>query len=238
MYELTLKKQCGYNGSLVYASPALIKCVRAISDLWCRYWDWSLDWEDLTLSPVWDSDTGFGGNGNSSDEKSVAHGSCVTDGPFARLVALFWGVEDKPHCLSRGFAKHEKVKKFGLKVKPEALQKLLEEPDYDSFNLGLENGPHDTIPSIVRGDFYKVTAPNGMFPSRLQYPNSMTPVLVEESKTKTSFRSNFLPASHRAGSNMVAMAAERSFRKAFGLRWKSCRKFNRESSLDEHAPRE
>jgi tyrosinase len=129
-----------------------------------------LDWEDLTLSPVWDSETGFGGNGNSSDEKSVAYGSCVTDGPFARLIALIWGVEDQPHCLSRGFAKHEKVKKFGLRVQPEALKKVLKEPNYDSFNLGLEYGPHNAIPLTVRGDFYKVTAPYGMFP----YPFMIT----------------------------------------------------------------
>lgn len=126
-----------------------------------RYWDWSLDWEDLTLSPIWDSDIGFGGNGNSSDERSVAYGYCVTDGPFARLTALIWGVEDKPHCLSRGFATHEKVKKLGSQVSPEALEKMLEEDNYDSFNIGLEYGPHNAIPKTIRGDFYRVTAPYG-----------------------------------------------------------------------------
>lgn len=134
--------------------------------MWCRYWDWSLDWEDLTQSPVWDSDTGFGGNGNSSDEESVAFGHCVTDGPFARLIALIWGAEHKPHCLSRGFASPEIVKRYGLKVKPEALKKLLEEPNFESFNLGLETGPHDAIPGTVRGDFLMFTAPYGTFPQQ------------------------------------------------------------------------
>lgn len=120
-----------------------------------------MDWKDLTLSPIWDSNTGFGGNGNSSDEKSVAYGYCVTDGPFARLKALIWGVENKQHCLSRGFAKPEKVKKLGLRVSPEALEKMLDETDYDSFNIGLELGPHNAIPNTIRGDFYRVTAPYG-----------------------------------------------------------------------------
>ena len=132
------------------------------TNAWRRYWDWSLDWEDLIRSPIWDNYTGFGGNGNSSDDKSVAYGYCVTDGPFARLTALIWGVEDKPHCFSRGFANHDKVKKFGLRVSPQALEKMLEKADYDSFNIGLELGPHNAIPKTVRGDFYRVTAPYGM----------------------------------------------------------------------------
>ena len=40
---------------------------------------------------------------------------------------------------------------------------MLEKADYDSFNIGLELGPHNAIPKTVRGDFYRVTAPYGMF---------------------------------------------------------------------------
>ena len=70
---------------------------------WFRYWDWSLDWEHLPSAPLWDVDLGFGGNGNSSDTKSVAHGYCVTEGPFAHLQVMNYGREHRPHCLSREF---------------------------------------------------------------------------------------------------------------------------------------
>lgn len=59
-----------------------------------NYWDWSLDWEDITKAPIWDPVIGFGGNGNESDAESI-HGHCVTDGPFARLEVLY--VEQIPY---------------------------------------------------------------------------------------------------------------------------------------------
>jgi hypothetical protein len=38
------------------------------------YSDWSLDWVDMAKSPIWDSDTGFGVNGNRDSGRSVGHG--------------------------------------------------------------------------------------------------------------------------------------------------------------------
>ncbi|CAD6442792.1 2d33d938-1230-4a59-9b30-9b90f88d4d87 [Sclerotinia trifoliorum] len=142
IYERTLQEQCGYSGHLAY-------------------WDWSLDWEDMTKSPIWDSTTGFGGNGNKDSDRSVGYGHCITDGPFANRTLLYFGAEYGAHCLSRGFIHGDHLRAvFGLKVQPEALEAVLLESDYESFNLKLEEGPHNAIPRAIRGDFLRVTAPN------------------------------------------------------------------------------
>ncbi|KAK6596644.1 hypothetical protein H4I96_09296 [Botrytis cinerea] len=142
IYERALREQCGYTGHNVY-------------------WDWSLDWEDMSKSPIWDSNIGFGGNGNSHSNKSVGHGHCVTDGPFANRTIQYFGSEYGAHCLSRGFIHGDHLRTiFGLKVQPKALEAVLLQPDYESFNLELEEGPHNAIPRAIRGDFLRVTAPN------------------------------------------------------------------------------
>jgi tyrosinase len=141
-----LQEQCNYKGNLAY-------------------WDWSLDWVDMAKSPIWDSFTGFGGDGDKNAERSVGHGHCITDGPFANQTVLFFGVENRSHCLSRGFIHGKHLQTiFGSKVKPEALEAVLLEEDYESFNLQLEEGPHNAIPRAIRGDFLRVTAPNGLCP--------------------------------------------------------------------------
>ncbi|KAL2217410.1 hypothetical protein M432DRAFT_516476, partial [Thermoascus aurantiacus ATCC 26904] len=139
IYEKALRNQCGYPGHLTY-------------------WDWSLDWEDITKAPIWDPVIGFGGNGNESDAESI-HGHCVTDGPFARLEVLYVEQIPYPHCLSRDFARGDNLTRFSLVVMPAALEELLNIPDYATFNLAVENVPHLSIPRGVHGDFATVTAP-------------------------------------------------------------------------------
>lgn len=124
-----------------------------------RYWDWTLDWENITIAPVWDTDTGFGGNGDSSSGESAFKGYCVTDGPFARLEVPYFEHIYRPHCLLRGFDVH--LSEYRSELKPEALERLLRSPDYDTLNLGLENGPHIAIPKSINGDFSLHTAPSG-----------------------------------------------------------------------------
>lgn len=142
IYETTLRETCSYRGHLTY-------------------WDWSLDWEDMAASPIWDINSGFGGTGDKSSNKSVGHGHCVTDGPFANWTVLYFGTESTAHCLSRGFIHGERLEKtFGSKVKPEALENVLHQDQYGEFNLKLEEGPHNAIPRAIRGDFLRVTAPN------------------------------------------------------------------------------
>jgi len=139
-YERTLRKQCGYQGQLTY-------------------WDWTLDWENVTMSPVWDIKTGFGGNGNVGVGSPVFKAHCVTEGPFANLEVPYYEDIYEPHCLLRGF--DENLEDFRLELHPETLMKLLLSPDYRSINLGLEHGPHVAIPKSINGDFSIHTAPFG-----------------------------------------------------------------------------
>ncbi|WQF83004.1 Putative tyrosinase copper-binding domain, di-copper centre-containing domain superfamily [Colletotrichum destructivum] len=142
VYENELRSTCGYNGSLTY-------------------WDWSLDWESLADSPVFSNTTGFGGNGDSSAPESVGGGYCVTDGPFSDLELDVFGLEDDRHCLSRGFTDGKVLGRLnGDKVKPAVIEEILRQPDYASFFVKLEDGPHNQIPNGIQGDFIKFTAPN------------------------------------------------------------------------------
>lgn len=64
-----------------------------------------MDSEDIRDAPVWDPELGFGGDGDANVGEVLLRGHCVTNGPFAMLKILYLEFEDKPHCLSRGFAK-------------------------------------------------------------------------------------------------------------------------------------
>ncbi|KAL8710083.1 MAG: hypothetical protein Q9225_007361, partial [Loekoesia sp. 1 TL-2023] len=138
VYEQKLQEHCGYQGHLTY-------------------WDWTLDWENITLSPVWDDKTGFGGTGNASTGTPIFKAYCVTEGPFAGLEVPYFEDIYKPHCLLRGFDGN--LKDFRERIHPGALMDLLLSPDYSSLNLGLEHGPHVAIPQSVNGDFSLHTAP-------------------------------------------------------------------------------
>ncbi|KAJ4288910.1 hypothetical protein N0V90_011251 [Kalmusia sp. IMI 367209] len=136
VYESTLREKCNYNGHL------------------------TLDWQDIPSSPVFDSTYGFGGNGNLSSPKSVAYGHCVTDGPFANMQALYFGVENITHCFSRGFVTNETKKhEIAAQVRPDNLRRVLESETFERFFAMLEYGPHNAIPKTIRGDFFRVTAP-------------------------------------------------------------------------------
>lgn len=52
---------------------------------------------------------------------------------------------------------------------PESMEELLAIKNYDSFNLGLEKGPHVAIPKGVNGNFSLHTAPFGLYPSSSGY---------------------------------------------------------------------
>lgn len=44
---------------------------------------------------------------------------------------------------------------------PDALEAILQEADYEAFNLKLEAWPRDAVPHGVNGDFSRETTPNG-----------------------------------------------------------------------------
>ncbi|EJT75052.1 hypothetical protein GGTG_08890 [Gaeumannomyces tritici R3-111a-1] len=105
-FEYALRKECGYGG----AQP---------------YWDWLLDIDDMAASPIFDPDTGFGGNGEwipgtqsqPSPEMELplpsthefpdrSGGGCIPDGPFEGLDTALGprgSVAYNPRCVRRDF---------------------------------------------------------------------------------------------------------------------------------------
>lgn len=118
-----------------------------------------MDWEDLPNSQIFDSELGFGGDGDPKAEK-IGYAHCVTDLPFKGLKPQWRGSEYEPHCLTRSFNDDGWVGHF---VNPESLAEVLSEETYKEFFLALELRAHDIIPTGVRGDFMAFTAPNGEF---------------------------------------------------------------------------
>jgi hypothetical protein len=171
LYEEKLKEACDYHGHLVYVhehttSFPLNNFLSATGDVGNSYWDWSLDWKDLTASPIWNTSLGFGGDGDPDlpHNKDLVGGSCIQNGPFAGYKVRYLGRDVEPHCLSRGFGRAADANNFsGDPVSPAALQTLLSQETFPRFFWGLEDS-HDVIPFGVGGDFRVFTAPNGTFP--------------------------------------------------------------------------
>ncbi|TID18549.1 Guanine nucleotide-binding protein alpha-2 subunit [Venturia nashicola] len=153
VYEKALRTHCGYEGT------------------W-PYWDWTLDSKDLFASPVWDPIHGFGGNGNRNKLDAVVDGLCVTEGPFANVIRAWKGQRDNydhavtfyPHCMTRDFAFRTKSKEdvewLHSLIMPEYVNAILKRPSYDLFFESFENGAHNSIPQLIRGDWLTFTAPN------------------------------------------------------------------------------
>jgi tyrosinase len=148
VYETTLRTDCGYEGSL-------------------PYWDWTLDSDAVENSPVFDPETGFGGDGEVGGEITVSNtGRCVVDGPFAGLVEPEWyDVKYLPHCLSRGFRDLEGNLGHidGSDITPESIEEVLSVEGYEPFVTLMESRVHDAIPYGISGDFETFTAPYGTY---------------------------------------------------------------------------
>lgn len=52
------------------------------------YWDWELDWSDIEISPIWDSEDGFGSDG--TGDLSVGEGRFVIDGHFTNMKLFYY----------------------------------------------------------------------------------------------------------------------------------------------------
>lgn len=111
---------------------------------------------------MFDTQLGFGGNGDVMLEESIVGGYCVTDGPFAMLPVRYVGLEVKPHCFSRNFRNDSATGHFsGDLVRPDVMDQIMQEEDFREFNLKLEDAPHNAIPFGIRGDFLSFNAPAG-----------------------------------------------------------------------------
>lgn len=151
-FHQALGEDCGYAGAM-------------------PYWDWVVDSANLTSSPIWDPDSGFGGNGVWDDEEGRGQ-QCVRDGPFANTVRA-WTVSNttgeisyEPHCMSRIFRDaDDEGKIYGWLhdlVSPEKVEETLRKPDYGSFFLWFQLHTHNAIPFFIRGEWASFQVPNGM----------------------------------------------------------------------------
>ncbi|KAK7429634.1 hypothetical protein QQZ08_003829 [Neonectria magnoliae] len=134
-YEKDLRNLCGWTGG----QP---------------YWNWSLDSdsvEDFLCSPLFDPETGFGGNGpfiNSTGWTNITRqipnklgGGCVVDGP---LVEGQWPVNMGPEkntaynsrCLRRDIAPEFAI----TKLNQARVDWTLEAEDYYEFDVRVEGG--------------------------------------------------------------------------------------------------
>lgn len=123
------------------------------------YWDWLLDaGDDETFfsSPVFDTEHGFGGNGDwvpgnfthpelpvnvPWDVPDRTGGGCVKDGPFAGLQSNLGpdaSVEYNPHCVRRDFAPYSYYNFSG----PAAIEEGMSQPDYGFFDRVTESTFH------------------------------------------------------------------------------------------------
>ncbi|KAK6530325.1 hypothetical protein TWF694_003682 [Orbilia ellipsospora] len=138
VYENALRKQCGYAG----AQP---------------YWDWETDNAsglDMDDWPIFDSKTGFGGNGPYQDGANPFNipnrsgGGCVPDGPFASpafTVNIGPGTSTtyNPHCLARDFSRT--LMGWGNQT---GINWVWDTPNYGWFARRIENIPDFTVPNI------------------------------------------------------------------------------------------
>ncbi|KAL3962926.1 hypothetical protein ACCO45_004449 [Purpureocillium lilacinum] len=116
-----------------------------------KYWDWSLDWTDLTQSSIWDEDTGFGGDG------IIGPG---TDNSIA-LRPIWYNQSYVPHCISRGFRNNQTVGHLrSADFSPEWMGRVKRSPTYVKFIRHVELHLHNTIHKSISGDFEVLTAPN------------------------------------------------------------------------------
>ena len=127
-----------------------------------RYWDWSLDWMDLANSSIWDSSSGFGGDGDPNSPVTFGEGRCVNDGPFSALRPILYNHTYTRHCLSRGFRDGKAVGRLpGSQYSPESIGSILRESTYKAFARRVENYLHNTMHQAIAGDFLAMTAANG-----------------------------------------------------------------------------
>ncbi|KAF5349058.1 hypothetical protein D9758_012684 [Tetrapyrgos nigripes] len=138
VWEDALRSECGWQGSL-------------------SYWNWSIDVDagEFDKSPVFDPDTGFGGNGADQahknagpfnnltslpdwDPQAQTGGGCVKGGPFAHYTLNIGpGTLKREHCLTRAFNPSTFSGITGQHV-----HDTLAQYPFESFRLKLEGDRH------------------------------------------------------------------------------------------------
>ncbi|OHW94339.1 monooxygenase [Colletotrichum incanum] len=152
VYETALRDECNYGGPMTY-------------------WDWTLDSDDMSKSPVFSSDatTGFGGNGLNGGWVSPTRPNpltmCVIDGAFANFTVSYFETTARSHCLNRGFNNGVGVtagQYEGDLYSQAKVSSIIENSsNFSTFATALEADPHGAIHSAVGGDLFPSTSPNG-----------------------------------------------------------------------------
>lgn len=125
---------------------------------------------DLANSSIWDTEAGFGGNGDPESPVTVGGGRCVTNGPFSGLRPIIYNHTFEEHCLSRGFRDGKVAGRLsGTAYSPESIGEILREPTYKEFVRKVEYYLHNTMHQSIAGDFLAMTAANGK-KSEISYP--------------------------------------------------------------------
>ncbi|KAL9948190.1 hypothetical protein D7B24_005491 [Verticillium nonalfalfae] len=159
LHEDLLRTECGFTG----AQP---------------YWDWSIDGDavDTPNSPVFDAETGFGGNGVRTGSTEPGFERCVVDGPFAHTnltLAMGWpnmnDQGDRLHCFTREFNNASGRDENGEIIigdmqaaayNSKVMNTIYGFDTYAAMSNMLEGLPHAQIHSIIFGDMGPATSPN------------------------------------------------------------------------------
>ncbi|KAK3312335.1 putative tyrosinase [Apodospora peruviana] len=118
---------------------------------WHRYFI-----HDPTQSPIWDAESGFGGDGTSGGDFSIRWGTCIADGPFSDYEVHWYNRTSRPHCLSRGFGRQSSYppRFSGDAFSPDAMAKTFAKERYIDFSMQIEIGPHNSIPHDADPNFF------------------------------------------------------------------------------------
>jgi tyrosinase len=132
------------------------------------YWDWTVDWQDLAGSSIWDNEEGFGSETGSkvgvSPIERMTEEKCVS-GPFKDVRLFHFNLTVRPHCLTRHFllSKSEDHGTFsGEFMSPAAMGQLARSQEYGTLRYGIE-GIHDVIHNGVIGDLNAWSSANGKY---------------------------------------------------------------------------
>ena len=154
------------------------------------YWDWILDANDFINSPIFDTKSGFGGNGDYIpgnfthpepgfpvntpwDVVGRSGGGCIQDGPFENLQTNLGpqnGTALNPHCVTRDFSAFS----FRNMSGPAAVEEGMGQLDYGWFDRISESTFHSGGHWGVGGLYGTMT---DMWASR-EFPQS--PSLLDE----------------------------------------------------------
>lgn len=145
IYETALQDDCDYTGVM-------------------PYWDWTRDEENPDSSPIFDDESGFGGNG---DEDS----GCLNSGPFAGVNV---STPDN-HCLQRVF----NLTVLTQYSSQSEVDSTLQVTSYSSFRSTLENGPHRGGHGAIAGDMINNYSPNGEAVFRFLLESSIAKCVID-----------------------------------------------------------